>query len=270
MAQKRMFAKVVTNSARFLRMPQSSRLLYYDLGMNADDDGVVEAFAVMRTTGANEDDLRVLAAKGFVTVLNEELVTFITDWKVNNTIRPDRYHPGVYGELLVKLNSGKLVGVQPNADQMTDKRYTIGIPSDNQMTTNCQPSDNQMATEIRLDKIRLDKDRLDTICTEPKSESVPPAITLPLNTGEEYPISGEMLVELSGLYPAVDVMQQLRNMRGWLLANPDKRKTKRGINRFVANWLSRVQDRGGQGTMPTASRGSVVSTEPSILDELPL
>lgn len=55
MAERRMFAKSVINSARFLTMPPSSRLLYYDLGMAADDDGVVEAFTVMRTTddGAN-------------------------------------------------------------------------------------------------------------------------------------------------------------------------------------------------------------------------
>lgn len=63
-----MFAKSVVNSARFLRMPASSRLLYYDLGMSADDDGVVEAFSVMQLTGAVEDDLRVLVSKGFVRV----------------------------------------------------------------------------------------------------------------------------------------------------------------------------------------------------------
>lgn len=64
MAERRMFAKSVINSARFLTMPPSSRLLYYDLGMAADDDGVVEAFTVMRTTGAADDDLRVLVSKG--------------------------------------------------------------------------------------------------------------------------------------------------------------------------------------------------------------
>lgn len=65
MAERRMFAKSVINSARFLTMPPSSRLLYYDLGMAADDDGVVEAFTVMRTTGAADDDLRVLVSKGW-------------------------------------------------------------------------------------------------------------------------------------------------------------------------------------------------------------
>ena len=101
-----MFAKSVINSARFLTMPPSSRLLYYDLGMAADDDGVVEAFTVMRTTGAADDDLRVLVSKGFVSLLNDELVAYITDWSTNNQIRKDRYQPSIYRNLLVKLGDG--------------------------------------------------------------------------------------------------------------------------------------------------------------------
>ena len=79
MAERRMFAKSIIGSAKFLRMPMTSRLLYYDLGMYADDDGVVEAFAVMRLTGATEDDLRVLAAKKFITILNKDLVALINE-----------------------------------------------------------------------------------------------------------------------------------------------------------------------------------------------
>lgn len=71
-------------------------------------------------------------------------------------------------------------------------------------------------------------------------------ITLQLNTGEEYPIYDKEIKEWEELYPAVDVKQQLRSMKGWLLANKAKRKTKRGINRFINNWLSREQDRGGR------------------------
>lgn len=105
MAERRMFSKKVIGSARFLRMPPSSRLLYYDLGMYADDDGVVEAFTVMRMTGAVEDDLRVLVAKGFVRVLNDDLVSAIVDWKKNNLIKNDRYTPSIYKDLLVQLNT---------------------------------------------------------------------------------------------------------------------------------------------------------------------
>lgn len=135
MAERRMFAKSITNSARFLMMPVSSRLLYYDLGMAADDDGIVEAFTVMRTSGVTEDDLRVLASKGFVTVLTEEFVTYINDWKLNNFVRGDRYKPSIYKELLVKLQA-------PETD---------GIPDDNQWYTEGTP---------RLGKDRLGKDSI--------------------------------------------------------------------------------------------------------------
>ena len=122
MAERRMFAKSVINSARFLTMPPSSRLLYYDLGMAADDDGVVEAFTVMRTTGAADDDLRVLVSKGFVSLLNDELVAYITDWSTNNQIRKDRYQPSIYKNLLVKLGDG-------------NQRLTDGLPDGNQRST---------------------------------------------------------------------------------------------------------------------------------------
>ena len=130
MAERRMFAKSIIGSARFLRMPPTSRLLYYDLGMYADDDGVVEAFSVMRQTGSTEDDLRVLVAKGFVTVLNEDLVSLITDWNTNNFIRSDRYHPSIYKDLVLRL--------------------TDGIPTDN-----------QRYTEDSIGKDSLGKDSLD-------------------------------------------------------------------------------------------------------------
>lgn len=137
MAERRMFAKSVINSARFLRMPQTSRLLYYDLGMAADDDGVVEAFTVIRTTGAAEDDLKVLASKGFVTVLNEDLVSYITDWGRNNYIQKDRYHPSVYAKLLVKITEAAELDSQCIQD--------VSIPD----------------TEVRLGKDRLEKGKED-------------------------------------------------------------------------------------------------------------
>lgn len=80
---------------------------------------------------------------------------------------------------------------------------------------------------------------------EPEQPEERPIITLPLNDGTEYPILQADVDQWSGLYPAVDVMQQLRAMRGWLDANPTKRKTKAGVRRFINSWLAREQDKGG-------------------------
>lgn len=148
MAERRMFAKSIIGSARFLRMPQTSRLLYYDLGMAADDDGIVEAFTVIRTTGAAEDDLRVLATRGFITVLNDDLVSYIADWNTNNQLRKDRYHPSIYAGLLVKLEDG------------------------NQLATTRQPDGNQMETEYSIGKYSID-DRADK---PPRARFVPPTV----------------------------------------------------------------------------------------------
>ena len=95
MAQRRMFNKSITNSSKFLKMPMTSRLLYYDLGMNADDDGFVEHFMVLRMTGATQQDLGVLEANGLIKVFDEN-VLWIKDWKENNYIQKDRYQPSKY------------------------------------------------------------------------------------------------------------------------------------------------------------------------------
>jgi hypothetical protein len=44
-------------------------------------------------------------------------------------------------------------------------------------------------------------------------------------------------------YPACDIDQELREMREWLLANPTKKKS--NYRKFITNWLSREQDKGG-------------------------
>lgn len=113
MAQRRMFSKTITSSGKFLKMPQSSRLLYYDLGMQADDDGYAEWFTVMKMTGAAEQDLSVLSVNGFVKVFDENVLV-IKDWKENNYIQKDRYTPSKYlnvydmdTECIQVVNTGK-------------------------------------------------------------------------------------------------------------------------------------------------------------------
>lgn len=148
MAERRMFARSVIGRARFLRMPATSRLLYYDLGMEADDDGCVEAFGVMRKTGATEDDLRVLASKGFVRVLNEDFVSYILDWNTNNQIRRDRYHEGPYKGLI-------------------NGSCNVILGTGNQSETICRPIDNQMETEVSIGKSSIVKDSLVSVADKP-------------------------------------------------------------------------------------------------------
>lgn len=83
--------------------------------------------------------------------------------------------------------------------------------------------------------------------TAPSDESLdaadPPIESIPLTSGEEFPIRKSLIAEFERIYPALDIPQTLREMRGWCLANPTRRKTKSGVLRFVNGWLAKEQNR---------------------------
>lgn len=146
MASRRMFSARVTESTRFIKMPATSQNLYFHLGMHADDDGVVEAYPVMCTIGASEDDLRVLISKGFATLLNDDMVTFLNDWLENNNIRSDRKVDSIYKDLLVH--------VIPYIELKEPKEsYYSRVKKD------C-PSNDRQVTDILQANVGIGKDRL--------------------------------------------------------------------------------------------------------------
>ncbi|WP_281672687.1 DUF4373 domain-containing protein [Pseudoramibacter alactolyticus] len=105
-------------------------------------------------------------------------------------------------------------------------------------------------TQSKGDKSKGDKSKGDILsgATDVASGPAPSPVVyqLPLNTKKPYPITKADIKEWHDLYPAVDIKAELRKMRGWLDANPQRRKTDRGIKRFINSWLSREQDRGGR------------------------
>lgn len=131
MAQKRMFSLNVVDTDNFLEMPISSRLLYYELGMRADDDGFVDNWKkILLFTGLKQDDLKVLISKKFI-IPFESGVIVIRHWRLNNYLQNDRTKPTIYQEELQKL------GLDEN------NVYT--------MDTECIHS---------IDKISIDKNRI--------------------------------------------------------------------------------------------------------------
>ena len=108
-ATRRMFASSVVESDQFLDMPATSQLLYFHLGMRADNDGVVDsAKQIMRIIGAADGDMRVLVDAGYVIVMPDARIIVITDWHTNNSgIRFDGAHNkhGRYYDLIKSLET---------------------------------------------------------------------------------------------------------------------------------------------------------------------
>ena len=85
-------------------------------------------------------------------------------------------------------------------------------------------------------------------CAEPAPERrSPPSPDCP-----EFPTKGpvrdwqataDQVARWRELYPGLDVRHELRKAHEWVLANPSRAKTSRGMAGFVLNWLSRATDR---------------------------
>ena len=61
-----------------------------------------------------------------------------------------------------------------------------------------------------------------------------------LITGKDWEPKGRDLMAWELAYNHVDVKQEILKMNCWLMANPGRRKTAVGMNRFINSWLSRI------------------------------
>lgn len=136
-------------------------------------------------------------------------------------------------------------------------------------------SESEIEKEEKIEDLSLGGDETPPPPPNPPSPSQsekstsPAVIHILLNDGSEYPVTQEDVDHWKNLYQAVDIMQQLRKMKGWAEANPKKRKTKNGIKRFINSWLAGEQDKyhghegGGTGGLngthaPPQRRGTYV------------
>lgn len=71
-------------------------------------------------------------------------------------------------------------------------------------------------------------------------EEEAPVELIPLADGSGWRPTTSEYEEYQRLFPDTDVDAEFRNMRAWCLANT--RKTRNGVKRFVAAWLSRAQN----------------------------
>ena len=141
MANKRMFSIDVTETDSFLEMPLTAQALYFHLAMRGDDDGFVSnPRSIMRVAGCSENDLKTLAESGYIITFQSGVIV-ISDWKVNNYLRGDRYKTTVFKNELSML------------EETANKRYVLAHGAER--STVGIPNDNQVATQYRVEKSRV-------------------------------------------------------------------------------------------------------------------
>lgn len=137
------------------------------------------------------------------------------------------------------------------------------VPTDVPTTVPTEIENRDRDKEIRDKSLDKDTDIEDTedSCAEPETVSAPPIISIILNDKSLFDVSPEDYNRWCELYPAVNVMQELRKMSSWSTDNPKRRKTKSGIRRFINAWLSKEQDKGGQYRYQAGSSSGNVFTD---------
>jgi hypothetical protein len=124
------------------------------------------------------------------------------------------------------------VGPQLGMEVPTPTRAPAPAPNPQRTVPELFPNQKQEQTEQKQEG-----------SSAPQADAEPPSgFAVPLIDGTDWQVPRANLAEWSKAFPAVDVEQELREMRVWSLANRENRKTARGVERFVVKWLQKAQD----------------------------
>ena len=124
-----------------------------------------------------------------------------------------------------------------------DMYQTPNSQTNSQLTGNQQASNSQLTTIKEIKNVR-NKEIKNIYIAPTSNEAEPAIIEIPTNrNGEYYPVTQKMVDDWQELYPNVNILQELRKAKGWSLSNPAKRKTFKGMSRFLNSWFSREQDK---------------------------
>ena len=74
--------------------------------------------------------------------------------------------------------------------------------------------------------------------------------------GETFGVTEEMISQWHETYPDMDIVFEITKAKTWGMDNPTKRKTQRGMRRFLGSWLERAHNRGDRSQTTKIPRTS--------------
>lgn len=89
----------------------------------------------------------------------------------------------------------------------------------------------------------------------------PTVLTFPTDGNpKSWDLTEAVVAELAAAYPSLDVLAEARKALAWVQADASRKKTARGMRRFLTGWLGRAQD-SGRGRKPGAAPPPQETTE---------
>lgn len=184
MADKRMFSCAVIQSDNFLDLPPESQAAYFHLSMMADDDGIIDSpRRAMRLTGLSTESIQPLIDSGFILQFDDGTLV-IVDWKRNNYLQNDRYHPSTRQDIMKQLKTD-----ESRRYYRTNKSCIQAVSN---VDTSCIQNGSSVKYSIEENKVSIEKirekereqseDQKGVSPTGNKNDYVPQYWELPLNT----------------------------------------------------------------------------------------
>lgn len=238
MASRRMVNIRIIDSDNFLELPLSTQALYFHLLLRADDDGFINnPKRIQRLIGGSEDDFKLLIAKQYILTFDSGVIV-IKHWKMHNYIKKDRYH------------ETDCISEKNMLYEDENKAYTLEKTQCIQNGTISEPEWNPSIGKVSLGKSSINNNILpeqvgqseqenDNQTSDETSYQGAREFTMLTKDGE-YVVTEKTTHEFERLYPELDVETEMRKIMAWCLNNTAKRKTKRGMPRFINGWLNKA------------------------------
>lgn len=174
MAERRMISRKIAEDDRFVDMHPVSKLLYFYLVLNADDDGFVGSVKMINfLTDADQSNYDELLENNLILEPTKNGVYVITDWYAQNKIEPKIYkateHLSIRALLFIKTNFAYTTNPDEKdiispvdywVKQGRDKKTPPEIQAQ-QYLEQFQETSKKVLAQNRLDKNRLEQNRPD-------------------------------------------------------------------------------------------------------------
>ena len=185
MAERRMISRKIAEDDRFVDMHPVSKLLYFYLVLNADDDGFVGSVKMINfLTNADQSNYDELLENNLILEPTKNGVYVITDWYAQNKIEPKIYkateHLSIRALLFIKTNFAYTTNPDEKdiispvdywIKQGRDKKTPPEIQAQQyleqfqetskKVPRSVEETSEKVLAQNRLDKNRLDKSRLE-------------------------------------------------------------------------------------------------------------
>ena len=152
------------------------------------------------------------------------------------------------------------------------KNYTLGDVENTRQRCKKYTSEDVKNTpndvkKVHTIKTNINKTEYNKTDINNKSGALAPdketVFQIPLKDGSYYNLNKQDVDTYKSLYPNIDIEQEIRNIIGWNIANPSKRKTKKGIKKHINTWLSSSNQNKGGVSFGKHIKGQVTSNTES-------